>query len=62
MRTYDNRPSGNPVVKPRVILPHEHIDTQNYIDLKGLDNEDKLFELYGYYAYMVDMHIAQIRP
>jgi len=43
-------------------LPHEHVDIQNYIDLKGMDSEDKLFELYGYYSYLVDMHIAQIRP
>lgn len=49
-------------MKPRYILPHEHVDIQNYIDLKGMDNEDKLFELYGYYSYLVDMHIAQIRP
>jgi hypothetical protein len=24
--------------------------------------EEKLFEIYGYYSLMVDMHIAQIRP
>ena len=62
LRTYDKRAPGNPVVKPRCILPHEHIDTSNYIDLKNLDTEDKLFQLYGWYAYMVDVHIAQIRP
>lgn len=53
---------GNPVNKPQVILPHEYIDISNYIDTDGLDSEDKLFEMYGYYAYLIDMHIAQIRP
>lgn len=24
--------------------------------------KDKLFEIYGYYAFLVDMHIAQVRP
>ena len=56
------RAPGNPVNKPNVILPHEHIDVSNYIDTAGLDSEDKLFEMYGYYAYLIDMHIAQIRP
>lgn len=27
VRNYDKRPAGNPLVMPRVILPHEHIDT-----------------------------------
>ena len=52
------RAPGNPVNKPNVILPHEHIDVSNYIETAGLDSEDKLFEMYGYYAYLIDMHIA----
>ena len=31
------------------------------IDLDGKD-KDQLMELYGHYAYMIDLHIAQIRP
>lgn len=53
--------SGNPHNKPHVILPHEHVHVTHYIDTEGL-TEDKLFEIYGYYSLLVDLHIAQIRP
>jgi hypothetical protein len=42
-------------------LPHEHIDIQHYVDTEGLEG-DKLWELYGYYSYLIDLHIAQVRP
>lgn len=42
-------------------MPHEHINVQNYIDVDGL-TEEKLFEIYGYYSFLVDLHIASIRP
>jgi hypothetical protein len=31
------------------------------MNTEGLEG-DKLFELYGYYAYLIDLHIAQVRP
>lgn len=52
---------GNIYRKPQVILPHEHITSTNYLDTTGL-TEDKEWELFGYYAFMVDLHIAQVRP
>lgn len=52
---------GNIYRKPKVILPHEHISQSNYLDTTGV-TEEKEWELFGYYAYLVDLHIAQIRP
>lgn len=55
------RAPGNKYHKVQYILPHEHVNVQNYLDTSDL-SKDKLFEIYGYYAFLVDMHIAQIRP
>jgi hypothetical protein len=52
---------GNKYRHPNVILPHEHINIQRYVDTASL-NPEKLNEIYAYYSLMVDMHIAQIRP
>jgi len=52
---------GNKFRKPACILPHEHITQTGYLDTTGL-TADKEWELYGYYAFMVDLHIAQVRP
>ena len=52
---------GNKYRKPNVILPHEHVSPNHYIDIDG-QNADQMMELYGHYAYMIDMHIAQVRP
>jgi len=52
---------GNIYRKPKVILPHEHITQTGFMDVTGF-TEEKEWELFGYYAYMVDLHIAQIRP
>ncbi len=61
LKVYNIKAPGNKHRKPQYILPHEHIDVENYIDTTGLEG-DKLFELYGYYSYLIDLHIAQIRP
>ncbi len=61
LKVHNIEAPGNKYRKPQYILPHEHIDVQNYIDTTGLEG-DKLFELYGYYSYLVDLHIAQVRP
>jgi hypothetical protein len=52
---------GNKYRKPSYIIPHETVHVDSYIDTTGLEG-DKLWELYGYYAYLVDLHIAQVRP
>jgi hypothetical protein len=61
LKVFDIKAPGNKFRHPNVILPHEHIDVQHYIETKTL-TEDKLFEIYAYYSLMVDMHIAQVRP
>ena len=61
LKVFDIKAPGNKFRHPNVILPHEHIDVQHYIETKSL-TEDKLFEIYAYYSLMVDMHIAQVRP
>jgi hypothetical protein len=48
---------GNKYRHPQVILPHEHISPSHYIDIDGSDKE-QLLEIYGHYAYLIDMHIA----
>ena len=30
---------GNPNKKPSVILPHEHVNVSNYIDIDGNDKD-----------------------
>lgn len=52
---------GNKYRKPKVILGHEHISPSHYIDVDGND-ADQMMEIYGHYAYLIDMHIAQVRP
>ena len=61
LRVWDINAPGNKFRHPNVILPHEHVDIQHFIDTKSL-TEEKLFEIYGYYSLMIDMHIAQVRP
>jgi len=57
LKVFDIKAPGNKFRHPNVILPHEHIDVQHYIETKTL-TEEKLYEIYAYYSLMVDMHIA----
>lgn len=52
---------GNKYRHPQYILPHEHVDITAPIDVDA-NNKEQMLELYGYYAFLVDLHIAQIRP
>ena len=61
LKVFNMNAPGNHFRRPNVILPHENVHIQNYIDTNNL-TDDKLFEIYGYYSLLVDMHIAQIRP
>lgn len=61
LKVYNFDAPGNKHRHPNVILPHEHVDIQHFMDTKDL-TEDKLFEIYAYYSLMIDMHIAQVRP
>jgi len=61
MKVYNMEAPGNKFRKPAVILAHEHISPSHYIDVDGND-ADQMMEIYGHYAYLIDMHIAQVRP
>lgn len=57
IKQYDLEAPGNKFRHPNVILPHEHVDVQHFIDTKSLTPE-KLTEIYAYYSLLIDMHIA----
>ena len=61
LKLWNMNAPGNKHRKPQVILPHEHVSANHYIDVDGND-KDQMMEIYGHYAYMIDMHIAQVRP
>jgi len=61
LKVYNFKAPGNKYRHPNVILPHENVNIQKWIDTKSL-TKDKLYEIYAYYTLLVDMHIAQIRP
>lgn len=48
---------GNKHRHPYIMLPHEHVHITHWLNTKDL-TEDKLFEIYAYYSYMVDLHIS----
>jgi len=57
LRVVDIKAPGNKHRKPRCILPHEHVNVSNYVDIDG-QNKEQMMEIYGHYAYLIDMHIA----
>ena len=57
LKVWNMKAPGNKFRKPSCILPHEHISPSHYIDVDGND-KDQMMEIYGHYAYMIDMHIA----
>jgi len=54
---HDFKAPGNPYRHPSVVMPHEHVDPQHYLDTKDL-TEDKLAEIYAYYQFLIDLHIS----
>jgi len=52
---------GNNRRRPNAILPHEHVPMEKHLSVEDL-TEDKLLDIYAYHSYMIDIHIAQIRP
>lgn len=61
LQVHNMKAPGNKFRKPQVILPHEGVSPNNYIDVDGQD-PDQIMEIYGHYSYLIDMHIAQVRP
>lgn len=57
LKVHNFNAPGNKYRHPQHILPHEHVDITAPIDIDG-KNKEQLMELYGYYAFMVDLHIA----
>lgn len=61
LKIYNKKAPGNAHRHASVILPHENVHIQRYINTKDL-NEDKLYEIYAYYSHLIDLHISQVRP
>lgn len=59
-RIHDINAPGNKYKKPSVIIPHEHVHPQHYIDVKTMTDDD-IQEIYGLYSYYIDLHISQVR-
>ena len=57
IKIYNTKAPGITYRKPSVILEHEHVHIQHYIDSKKLKG-DKLFEIYAYFNYLIDLHIS----
>ena len=41
LKVHNIRAPGNKYRKPQYILPHEHVDIQNYVDTTGLEGDKK---------------------
>ena len=57
LKIYNTKAPGNAHRHPSVILPHEHVHIQHWWDTKSL-TQDKLYEIYGYYSHLIDLHIS----
>jgi hypothetical protein len=57
IKIYNVKAPGNKFRHPSVMLPHEHVHVQHYIEHENL-NDEKLLEIYGYYSHMIDLHIS----
>lgn len=61
LKIFNTKAPGNAHRHASVILPHENVHIQRWFNTKDL-TEDKLFEIYGYYSHLIDLHISQVRP
>jgi hypothetical protein len=61
MQVRNMKAPGNKYRKPNAILDHEHIPIHTKFDVSNLD-KDGLMDIYAYYSYMIDLHIAKVRP
>jgi len=57
IKVYNVKAPGNNHRHPSVMLPHEHVHIQHFLETQGLD-EEKFVEIYAYYTYLVDLHIS----
>jgi hypothetical protein len=61
IKLFNKKAPGNHHRHPSIALPHEHVHVEHWIDTEGL-TEDKMFEIYGLYSHLIDLHISQVRP
>lgn len=61
LKVHNFNAPGNKYRHPQHILPHEHVHVTHPIDIDS-NNKEQLMELYGYYQFLIDLHIAQVRP
>jgi hypothetical protein len=61
LKIFDLKAVGISSRQPSVIVDHEHVHIQHYLDSKNLKGE-KLYEIYAYYNYLIYLHISQVRP
>lgn len=57
LKIYNKSAPGNAHRHPSVILPHENVHIQRFMNTKDL-TEEKLYEIYGYYSHLIDLHIS----
>jgi tellurite resistance-related uncharacterized protein len=61
LKIFNPKAPGNHYRHPSVILPHENVHIQRYMNVKDL-TEEKMTEIYAFYNQLIDLHISQIRP
>lgn len=61
LHIFDDKAPGNRFHQPSIAIPHEGVHIQRYIDTSTLTPE-KMTEIYAYYQFLIDLHIAQVRP
>jgi len=57
LRVYNKKAPGNHHRHPSIALPHEHVHVTHWLETEGL-TEDKMFEIYGLYSHLIDLHIS----
>jgi hypothetical protein len=56
-KVHNFKAPGNHHRHPSIVVPHEGVHIQNYIETSSL-NEEKLTEIYAYYQHLIDLHIS----
>ena len=57
LKIFNSKAPGNHHFHPSVILPHENVHIQRWINVKDMTPE-KLTEIYAYYSQLIDLHIS----
>ena len=57
LKIFNVKAPGNKHRHPSIILPHEEVHVQRWINTRDL-NPEKLNEIYAHYMLMIDLHIS----